>query len=82
MFFVFYFVDISYLCSVFLITTMKREINYVNAEQKVAQILGHSKDLITLSLSLSQVLIPTVAYLLLIARAPAGIYGFLYNHAR
>ena len=32
---------------------MRREINYVNAEQKVAQILGHSKDLITLSLSLS-----------------------------
>ena len=31
----------------------EREINYVNAEQKVAQILGHSKDLITLSLSLS-----------------------------
>jgi len=27
----------------------EREINYVNAEQKVAQILGHSKDLITLS---------------------------------
>ena len=32
---------------------MRREINYVNAGQKVAQILGHSKDLITLSLSLS-----------------------------
>ena len=31
----------------------EQEINYVNAEQKVAQILGHSKDLITFSLSLS-----------------------------
>jgi hypothetical protein len=32
---------------------MSRELNNTNAGQKVAQILGHSKDLITLSLSLS-----------------------------
>ena len=31
----------------------EREINYVKAEQKVAQTFGHYKDLITLSLSLS-----------------------------
>ena len=31
----------------------EREINYVNAEQKVAQILGHFKDLITLSQALT-----------------------------
>ena len=45
-----YFVSLQRNFNEFL---MRREINYVNAEQKVAQILGHSKDLITLSLSLS-----------------------------
>lgn len=37
------------------ITTMrKREmINYVNGEKRMADLFGHSKDLITLSLSLS-----------------------------
>ena len=35
------------------VSCFDRRSNYVNAEQKVAQILGHSKDLITLSLSLS-----------------------------
>ena len=35
------------------VSCFDRRSNYVNAGQKVAQILGHSKDLITLSLSLS-----------------------------
>ena len=46
---------------------MSRELNNTNAGQKVAQILGHSKDLITLSLSLSLSLrySPTIAHTLL-----------------
>jgi hypothetical protein len=62
---------------------MRREINYVNAEQKVAQILGHSKDLITLSLSLSLRRSPTIAYILLRgAGTRVKIYGFSWNKPR
>ena len=39
-----------------------REIKYVNAEQKVVQIFGHYKDLITLSLSLSLSLSQVLTY--------------------
>ena len=46
----------------------KREmINYVNGEKRMADLFGHSKDLITLSLSLSLSLrySPTITYTLL-----------------
>ena len=46
----------------------KREmINYVNREKRMADLFGHSKDLITLSLSLSLSLrySPTITYTLL-----------------
>ena len=48
----------------------KREmINYVNREKRMADLFGHSKDLITLSLSLSLTLSlrysPTITYTLL-----------------
>ena len=40
----------------------------VKREQKMAEFLGHSKDLITLSLSLSLSYSPTIAYTLLSRR--------------
>lgn len=44
----------------------KREmINYVNGEKRMADLFGHSKDLITLSFSLSHRYSPTIAYTLL-----------------
>ena len=44
----------------------KREmINYVNREKRMADLFGHSKDLITLSLSLSLRYSPTITYTLL-----------------
>ena len=44
----------------------KREmINYVNREKRMDDLFGHSKDLITLSLSLSLRYSPTIAYTLL-----------------
>ena len=47
----------------------KREmINYVNGEKRMADLFGHSKDLITLSLSLSHRYSPTIAYTLLLRR--------------
>lgn len=55
--------EIYYLCKqiAISITTMrKREmINYVNGEKRMADLFGHSKDLITLRYS------PTIAYTLL-----------------
>ena len=39
--------------------------NIVNGEKRMTDFLGHSKDLITLSLSLSLSYSPTVAYTLL-----------------
>ena len=45
----------------------KREmINYVNGEKRMADLFGHSKDLITLSLSHRYS--PTIAYTLLLRR--------------
>ena len=52
---------------------MSRELNNTNAGQKVAQILGHSKDLITLSLlslSLSQVLTYSSSHIIKIRGHP------------
>ena len=44
----------------------KREmINYVNREKRMADLFGHSKDLISLSLSLSLRYSPTITYTLL-----------------
>jgi len=75
-----YFVSLQRNFNEFL---MRREINYVNAEQKVAQILGHSKDLITLSLSLSLRRSPTIVYTLLRgAGTRVKIYGFSWNKPR
>ena len=48
----------------------KREmINYVNREKRMADLFGHSKDLITLSLSLSLRYSPSIGYTLFFARA-------------
>jgi len=77
--------EIYYLCNqiAIRITTMcKREmINYVNGEKRMADLFGHSKDLITLSLSLRYS--PTIAYTLLrLAGTRVKIYGFSCIRAR
>ncbi len=81
--------EIYYLCNqiAIRITTMcKREmINYVNGEKRMADLFGHSKDLITLSLSLSLSLrySPTIDYTLLrLAGTRVKIYGFSCIRAR
>ena len=61
-----------------------RVIKYVNAEQKVAQILGHSKDLITLSLSLSlsQVLTYSSSHIIKIRGHPRVNIRFFLQSAK
>ena len=64
---------------------MREMINYVNGEKRMADLFGHSKDLITLSLSLSLSLSGTLTAihtLLEIAGIRARIYGFLCRNTR
>jgi len=56
----------------------KREmINYVNGEKRMADLFGHSKDLITLSFSLSQVLTYNSLYIIKTRGHPRKYTAFL-----